>query len=85
MGPGRGENSRRSPKRTAPAAFATAIRERGVDAGVSEFRRFTLGRTTSSNTFEPRLEARFSLDTATEEHGYHRHGEHTTMRTPEHL
>jgi CRISPR-associated protein Csx17 len=44
-----------------PAAFATAIRERGVDAGVSEFRRFTLGRTTSSNTFEPRLEARFSL------------------------
>lgn len=49
-----------------PAAFATAIRERGVDAGVSEFRRFTLGRTTSSNTFEPRLEARFSLHTATE-------------------
>jgi CRISPR-associated protein Csx17 len=49
-----------------PAAFATAIRERGVDAGVSEFRRFTLGRTTSSNTFEPRLEARFSLDTASE-------------------
>jgi len=45
-----------------PAAFATAIRERGVDAGVSEFRRFTLGRTTSSNTFEPRFEARFSLD-----------------------
>ncbi len=44
-----------------PAAFATAIRMRGVDAGVSEFRRFTLGRTTSSNTFEPRLEARFSL------------------------
>jgi CRISPR-associated protein Csx17 len=49
-----------------PAAFATAIRERGVDAGVSEFRRFSLGRTTSSNTFEPRLEARFSLDTSTE-------------------
>lgn len=46
-----------------PAAFATAIRERGVDAGVSEFRRYTLGRTTSSNTFEPRLEARFSLET----------------------
>jgi CRISPR-associated protein Csx17 len=45
-----------------PAAFATAIRERGVDAGVSEFRRFTLGRTTSANTFEPRLEARFMLD-----------------------
>lgn len=46
-----------------PAAFATAIRERGADAGVSEFRRFTLGRTTSANTFEPRLEARFSLHT----------------------
>lgn len=46
-----------------PAAFATAIRARGVDAGVSEFRRFTLGRTTSANTFEPRLEARFPLDT----------------------
>lgn len=48
-----------------PAAFATAIRERGVDAGVSEFRRYTLGRTTSSNTFEPRLEARFSLESET--------------------
>ncbi len=44
-----------------PAAFATAIRERGVDAGISEFRRFTLGRTTSANTFEPRFEARFAL------------------------
>lgn len=46
-----------------PAAFATAIRQRGMDAGVSEFRRFTLGRTTSANTFEPRLEARFPLNT----------------------
>ncbi len=45
-----------------PAAFATAIRKRGVDAGVAEFRRFTLGRTTSGNTFEPRLEARFAID-----------------------
>jgi CRISPR-associated protein Csx17 len=45
-----------------PAAFATAIRQRGVDAGISEFRRFSLGRTTSANTFEPRLETRFSLD-----------------------
>ena len=34
-----------------------------MDAGVCEFRRFTLGRTTSSNTFEPRLEASFSLAT----------------------
>jgi CRISPR-associated protein Csx17 len=33
-----------------------------VDAGVGEFRRFTLGRTTSANTFEPRLEARFPLE-----------------------
>jgi CRISPR-associated protein Csx17 len=45
-----------------PAAFATAIRDRGVDAGISEFRRFTLSRTTSANTFEPRFEARFALD-----------------------
>lgn len=52
-----------------PAAFATAIRKRGVDAGVSEFRRFTLGRTTSSNTFEPRLEARFSLDAGADRAG----------------
>lgn len=44
-----------------PATFAAAIRARGVDAGVSEFRRFTLGRTTSANTFEPRMEARFVL------------------------
>lgn len=49
-----------------PAAFATAIRARGVDAGISEFRRYTLGRTTSSNTFEPRLEARFSLEIGTD-------------------
>ena len=45
-----------------PAAFATAIRKRGVDAGIGEFRRFTLGRTTSANTFEPRLEACFSQE-----------------------
>jgi CRISPR-associated protein Csx17 len=44
-----------------PASFATAIQKRGVDAGVSEFLRFTLRRTTSSDTFEPRLEARFLL------------------------
>lgn len=52
-----------------PAAFATAIRKRGVDAGISEFRRFTLGRTTSANTFEPRLEACFSLDTGADATG----------------
>jgi CRISPR-associated protein Csx17 len=37
-----------------PAAFAVAITRRGVDAGVGEFRRFALGKTTSANTFEPR-------------------------------
>lgn len=44
-----------------PSAFATAIMRRGVDAGISEFRRFTLGRTTSINTFEPRFEGTFRL------------------------
>jgi CRISPR-associated protein Csx17 len=39
-----------------PAAFATAVTRRGIDAGISEFRRFVLGRTTSANTFEPRYE-----------------------------
>ena len=37
-----------------PAAFAVAITRRGVDAGINEFRRFALGKTTSVNTFEPR-------------------------------
>lgn len=46
-----------------PGAFATAILGRGVDAGINEFRRYTLGRTTSSNTFEPRLEAHFHTET----------------------
>ncbi|MCZ6806483.1 MAG: type I-U CRISPR-associated protein Csx17, partial [Deltaproteobacteria bacterium] len=39
-----------------PSAFATAVMRRGVDAGITEFRRFVLGRTTSANTFEPRFE-----------------------------
>lgn len=39
-----------------PSAFAVAIRRRGVDAGIAEFRRFALGSTTSANTFEPRFE-----------------------------
>ncbi len=39
-----------------PSAFAVAIMRRGVDAGITEFRRFALGRTTSANTFEPRFE-----------------------------
>ena len=51
------------------AAFAGAIVNRGVDAGIAEFRCFTLQRTTSENTFEsqlskivsvPRLEPIFS-------------------------
>lgn len=39
---------------TAPA-FSAAILQRGVDAGIDEFRRFTLFHTTSENTFESRL------------------------------
>ena len=37
------------------AAFAGAIMQRGVDAGLSEFRNFVLIHTTSDNTFESRL------------------------------
>ncbi len=44
-----------------PAAFATAIVERGVDAGITGFLRFSLGRTTSANTFEPRFESHIVL------------------------
>lgn len=39
---------------TSPAAFAAAIVQRGVDAGIAAFLRFALGSTTSANTFEPR-------------------------------
>ncbi len=46
-----------------PAAFATAIVERGVDAGITGFLRFSLGRTTSANTFEPRFEGHIVLPT----------------------
>ncbi len=49
-----------------PSAFATAIVRRGVDAGISEFRRFILGRTTSANTFEPRFEGTFRLRAASD-------------------
>jgi CRISPR-associated protein Csx17 len=44
-----------------PAAFASAITSRGIDAGISEFRRFALGCTTSANTFEPRFEGAYVL------------------------
>ena len=37
-----------------PAAFAVAVTRRGVDAGIGEFLRFALGKTTSANTYEPR-------------------------------
>lgn len=43
------------------AAFAAAILQRGVDAGLVEFRRFSLLRTTSENTFESRLTSVISL------------------------
>lgn len=46
-----------------PSAFATAILRRGVDAGIAEFRRFVLGRTTSRNTFEPRFEGALRVRT----------------------
>ena len=38
------------------AAFATAALQRGVDAGIQGFCRFTLARTTSNQTFESRRE-----------------------------
>jgi CRISPR-associated protein Csx17 len=40
---------------TTAAAFSAAVVQRGVDAGIDEFRRFVLIRTTSENTFESRL------------------------------
>lgn len=39
-----------------PAAFASAVLQRGVDAGVTEFRRFVLGWTTAQDYVEPRFE-----------------------------
>ncbi len=40
---------------TSSAAFAVGVTSRGVDAGISEFRRFLLLHTTSTHTFESRL------------------------------
>jgi CRISPR-associated protein Csx17 len=40
---------------TSAAAFAAAILQRGIDAGVTELRRYLLTRTTSSQTFESTL------------------------------
>jgi CRISPR-associated protein Csx17 len=47
-----------------PAAFAAAVTRRGVDAGITEFRRFALGKTTSGNTFEPRYLGATQVPTA---------------------
>lgn len=58
---GRGRAEVRGRGASTPGAFATAIVRRGVDAGISEFRRFVLGRTTSAHTFEPRFEGIFRL------------------------
>jgi len=59
----RGRAEARGRGAVTPAAFATAIVERGVDAGVAGFLRFSLGRTTSANTFEPRFEGHIVLPT----------------------
>lgn len=45
-----------------PSAFATAVLRRGIDAGIAEFRRFVLGKTTSANAFEPRFEGVIRVD-----------------------
>lgn len=51
---GRAELAARSVE--TPAAFASAILRRGVDAGVVEFRRFVLGWTTARDYVEPRFQ-----------------------------
>jgi CRISPR-associated protein Csx17 len=51
---GRAELATRSAQ--TPAAFACAVLQRGVDAGVAEFRRFVLGWTTAQDYVEPRFE-----------------------------
>lgn len=45
------------------AAFASAIIQKGTDAGLSEFRRFSLLHTTSAQTFESRLASVHPLNT----------------------
>ena len=46
------------------AAFASAIIQKGTDAGLSEFRRFSLLHTTSAQTFESRLASVHPLNRA---------------------
>lgn len=57
----RGRAEMRGRGASTPAAFAVAIMRRGFDAGITEFQRFVLGRTTSSNTFESRFEGRICI------------------------
>ncbi len=47
-----------------PAAFASAILRRGVDAGVAEFRRFVLGWTTAQDYVEPRFHGAIATPTS---------------------
>ncbi len=51
-----------------PSQFAVAIAQRGVDAGITGFARFVLGRTTSGNTFEPRSEGIIDVTAASSDH-----------------
>ncbi|MFO1498632.1 MAG: type I-U CRISPR-associated protein Csx17 [Verrucomicrobiota bacterium] len=51
---------------TTSPAFAAAILQRGVDAGIREFRRFLLLRTTSENTFESRLASVITVSSKSE-------------------
>lgn len=51
----RGRSELRGKGATTSPAFSVAILARGVDAGITEFRRFLLLHTTSSQTFESRL------------------------------
>lgn len=46
-----------------PSAFATAIMHRGIDGGITEFRRFVLGWTTAQDYIEPRFEGAFRVRT----------------------
>jgi len=55
---GRAELAARSAQ--TPAAFASAVLRRGVDAGVAEFRRFVLGWTTAQDYVEPRFQGAFA-------------------------
>ena len=51
----RGRSEARGRGATTSPAFSVAILARGVDSGITEFRRFLLLHTTSSQTFESRL------------------------------